>query len=183
MIQPSERANSSHLLLFSPQDKAEAATNANNHISNGNKRNIEGLILMYHPLLVNDPWQAPDDLDARIDELLAEFKTLLVQRLCNPWDQYDANKTRAQLLVAEIKNMMINLSFTQIYKYTTNAFHVLLRYLIPRADRSYLSLGSRVHAWRTESGSPYWEGSCSHRRTEEKSLCLPHSCIYSGELR
>ncbi len=57
---------------------------------------------MYHPLLVNDPWQAPDDLDRRIDDLLAETKTLLVQRSYNPWDQYDANKARAQL--SEIKN-------------------------------------------------------------------------------
>ncbi len=90
---------------------------------------------MYHPLLVNDPWQAPDDLHKRSDDLLAETKTLLVQRSYNPWDQYDANKARAQL--SEIKNA-INLSLTRIYKYTSNSFHVLLRYLIPRADRSYL---------------------------------------------
>ena len=100
---------------------------------------------MYHPLLVNDPWQAPDDLDRRIDDLLAETKTLLVQRSYNPWDQYDANKARAQL--SEIKNA-INLSLTRIYKYTSNSFHVLLRYLIPRADRSYLF--TRVKGERME---------------------------------
>jgi hypothetical protein len=133
VIQPSEKGKSSHLLLFSLQDKA-AATNADNHIPNGNKRNIEGL-LMYHPLLVNhNPREAPD-LDARINDLLVETKTLLVQRSYNPWDQYDANKARAQL--PEIKNT-INLSLTRIYQYTSIAFHVLLRYLIPRADRSYL---------------------------------------------
>jgi hypothetical protein len=111
VIQSSERGSSSHhSLLFTPQDKV-AAANANNYIPQGNKRNIEGL-LMYHPLLVNDPWQAPDDLDRRIDDLLAETKTLLVQRSYNPWDQYDANKARAQL--SEIKNA-INLSLTRIY--------------------------------------------------------------------
>ena len=144
VIQSSERGSSSHhSLLFTPQDKT-AAANANNYIPQGNKRNIEGL-LMYHPLLVNDPWQAPDDLDRRIDDLLAETKTLLVQRSYNPWDQYDANKARAQL--SEIKSA-INLSLTRIYKYTSNSFHVLLKYLIPRADRSYLF--TRVKGERME---------------------------------
>jgi hypothetical protein len=92
-MQSGEKGSSSHLMLFTPQDKV-AAANANNYVPNGNKRNVEGL-LMYHPLLVNDPWQAPDHLDARIDDLIAETKTLLVQRAYNPWDQYDANKARA----------------------------------------------------------------------------------------
>ncbi len=106
MIQSIKKGSSSHHgLLFTPQDKV-AAANANNYIPQGNKRNIEGL-LMYHSLLVNDPWQAPDDLDRRIDDLLAETKTLLVQRSYNPWGLYDANKARAQL--SEIKNA-INLS-------------------------------------------------------------------------
>ena len=143
VMQSGEKGSSSHLMLFTPQDKAAAAT-ANNHVPNGNKRNVEGL-LMYHPLLVNDPWQAPDNLDACIDDLLAETKTLLVQRSYNPWDQYDANKARAQL--AEIKSA-IHLSLTRIYQYTSNAFHVLLRHLIPRAERSYLF--TRVKGVRTE---------------------------------
>jgi hypothetical protein len=84
VMQSGEKGSSSHLMLFTPQDKA-AAANANNYVPNGNKRNVEGL-LMYHPLLVNDPWQAPDHLDARIDDSIAETKTLLVQRSYNPWD-------------------------------------------------------------------------------------------------
>ena len=69
----------------------------------------------------------------------------MVQRAYNPWDQYDANKARAQ--IEEIKSA-IHLSLTRIYQYTSNAFHVLLRYLIPRADRSYLF--TRVKGARTE---------------------------------
>jgi hypothetical protein len=99
VMQSGEKGTSSHLMLFTPQDK-ETAANANSYVPNGNKRNVEGL-LMYHPLLVNDPWQPPDNLDARIDDLIAETKTLLVQWAHNPWDQYDANKARAQ--IAEIK--------------------------------------------------------------------------------
>jgi hypothetical protein len=143
VMQSGEKGSSSHLMLFTPQYKV-AAANANNYIPNGNKRNVEGL-LMYHPLLVNDPWQAPDHLDARIDDLITKTKTLLVQRAYNPWDQYDANKTRAQ--IAEIKST-IHFSLTQIYQYTSNAFHVLLRHLIPRAERSYLF--TRVKGVRTK---------------------------------
>jgi hypothetical protein len=106
-----EKGNSSHLVLLTTQDKT-AAANANNYVPNGNKRNVEGL-LMYHSLLVNDTWQAPDNLDARIDDLLAETKTLLVKKSYNPWDQYDANKARAQ--TAEIKSV-IHLSLTRVYQ-------------------------------------------------------------------
>jgi hypothetical protein len=143
VIQPTDRGNSSHLLLFVPQDKT-TASNAGTHVPNGNKRNVEGL-LMYHPLLVNGPWQAPDNLNAKIDDLLAETKTTLVQRSYDPWDQYATDKARAQLGV--IRNT-INLSLTRIYKYTSNAFHVLLKHLIPRAERSYLF--TRVKGARME---------------------------------
>jgi hypothetical protein len=72
VMQSGEKGSSSHLMLFTPQDKV-AAANANNYVPNGNKRNIECL-LMYHPLLVDDPWQTSDNLDARIDDLIAETK-------------------------------------------------------------------------------------------------------------
>jgi hypothetical protein len=92
VIQFGEKGSSSHLMLFTPQNKV-AAANANNYVPNGNKRNVEGL-LMYHPLLVNDPRQAPDHLDARIDDLIAETKTLLVQMAYNPWDSTNTMQTK-----------------------------------------------------------------------------------------
>ncbi len=160
-------------MLFTHQDKV-SAENANNYVPNGNKRNVEGL-LMYHPLLVNDPWQAPDNLDARIDDLIAETKTLLVQRAFNPWDQYDANKARAQ--IAEIKSAM-HLSLTRICQYTSNAFHVLLRHLIPRAERSYLF--TRVKGVHTEHILRQREWSQGRRITGAPALTQEQQKIHSA---
>jgi hypothetical protein len=33
------------------------------------KNNVQGLLL-YHPILIESPWQAPEDLDAQIGRLL-----------------------------------------------------------------------------------------------------------------
>jgi hypothetical protein len=60
------------------------------------KKNIEGLLL-YHPMIVDNPWEAPKHLDALIDDVIAERKTYLVQRAYNPWDQHDATKAQAQI--------------------------------------------------------------------------------------
>jgi hypothetical protein len=172
-MQSGDKGSSSHHMLFIPQDKA-AAANAINHLPNGNKRNVEGL-LMYHPLLVNDPWRAPDNLDVRIDDLIAETKTLLVQRAYNPWDQYDANKARVQ--IAEIKSA-IQLSLTRIYQYTSNAFYVLLRHLIPRAERSYLF--TRVKGVRTEHILRQREWSQGRRGAGAPALTLEQKKTHSA---
>jgi hypothetical protein len=73
-------------------------------------------------------------LDRLIDDLIAERKTYIVKRAYNPWDQNDTNKARAQ--IDEIKGSLKPL-LLRIYAYTSNAFHVLLRWLIPRADANY----------------------------------------------
>jgi hypothetical protein len=91
-------------------------------------------------MIVQNPWEPPKDIDRLIDDLIAERKTYLVQRAYNPWDQNDAHKARAQ--IDEIKGALKPL-LIRIYTYTSNAFHVLLKRLIPRADKNYLS----VHAY------------------------------------
>jgi hypothetical protein len=133
-LENSDKSSSS--LLFTPQD-ATAATSVHSHVSSKrsqSKSNIEGLLL-YHPLIVQHPWEPPKDLDRLIDDLIAGRKTYIVQRAYNPWDQNDANKARAQ--IDEIKGSPKPL-LLRIYAYTSNAFHVLLRWLIPRADSNYL---------------------------------------------
>jgi hypothetical protein len=84
-------------LLFAPQD-ATAAANVHSNMATRevqSKGNIEGLLL-YHPMIVQNPWEPPKDIDRLIDDLIAERKTYLVQRAYNPWDQNDAHKARAQ---------------------------------------------------------------------------------------
>jgi hypothetical protein len=52
--------------LFSP-DKSEETTGA----ARKSKTNVQGLLL-YHPILLASPWQAPNDLDKQITALLAQ---------------------------------------------------------------------------------------------------------------
>jgi hypothetical protein len=54
--------------LFAP-DRSDQAKGAVH-----NTRNNVQEMLMYHPLLLNSPWQAPDDLDQQIQELASESK-------------------------------------------------------------------------------------------------------------
>ena len=95
-LESSDKYNAN--LIFSPGD-ATAAGNVHSNAStrtSHSKANIEGLLL-YHPMIVNNPWEAPKRLDALIDDIIAERKTYLVQRAYNPWDQHDAAKARAQI--------------------------------------------------------------------------------------
>ncbi len=133
-----------------PQDST-AATSVHSQVSSRrshSKSNIEGLLL-YHPLIVQHPWEPPKDLDRLIDDLIAERETYIVQRAYNPWDHNDANKARAQ--IDEIKGSLKPL-LLRIYAYTSNAFHVRLRWLIPRADANTYSHESRVCEWSTSYG-------------------------------
>ena len=133
-LESSDKYNAN--LIFSPGD-ATAAGNVHSNAftrTSHSKANIEGLLL-YHPMIVNNPWEAPKRLDALIDDVIAERKTYLVQRTYNPWDQHDADKARAQ--IEELKGSL-KLLLMRIYTYTSNAFHVLLKHLIPRADKNYL---------------------------------------------
>jgi hypothetical protein len=112
-------------LIFTPEDST-AAANVHSNASTKtaySKANIEGLLL-YHPMIVNSPWEPPKHLDALIDDVIAERKTYLVQRAYNPWDQHDATKARAQIeeLKGSLKPLLI-----RIYSYTSNAFHILLK--------------------------------------------------------
>jgi hypothetical protein len=100
-----------------------------------NESRLGRIILLYHPMIVQHPWEPPKDIDRLIDDLIAERKTYLVQRAYNPWDQNDAHKARAQ--IDEIKGALKPL-LIRIYTYTSNAFHVLLKRLIPHADKNYL---------------------------------------------
>jgi hypothetical protein len=121
-----EGANKNHAqLLFAPQD-ATAAANAHSNVATRkaqSKGNIEGLLL-YRPMIVQNqnPWEPPKDINRLIDDLIVERKTYLVRRAYNPWGQNDAHKTRAP--IDEIKGALKPLS---------NAFHVLLKRLVPRA--------------------------------------------------
>jgi hypothetical protein len=60
--------------LFAP-DRSDQAKGAVHNTRN----NIQGMQL-YHPILLNSPWQAPDDLDQQIIELLKVSEPATVAR-------------------------------------------------------------------------------------------------------
>jgi hypothetical protein len=60
--------------LFQP-DQTEGTKNEQHNT----KSNVQGLLL-YHPILLNSPWQAPEDIDALIGQLLATTEPLIMAR-------------------------------------------------------------------------------------------------------
>ena len=65
--------------LFAPdRDQVTGATH-------NTKKNVQGMLL-YDPILLNSPWQAPDDLDKQIEEMLK------INEPANPYDQDNAIK-------------------------------------------------------------------------------------------
>ncbi len=99
------------------------------------KSNVQGLLL-YHPILLNSPWQAPDDLDDQIGLLLSTTEPILWAK-ADSEDVYTMDAARKQLesLKKSIKNIL-----DRVYTVTSHSFHVLLKDLLPHArqDNSYL---------------------------------------------
>ncbi len=60
--------------LFAP-DRADQA----NGPKPSTKSKIQGMLL-YHPILLESPWQAPDDLDKHMDDLMLTNEPHLVAR-------------------------------------------------------------------------------------------------------
>jgi hypothetical protein len=60
--------------LFAP-DRSDQAKGA----AHNTRNNVQGMLL-YHPILLNSPWQAPDDLDQQIIELLKVNEPATVAR-------------------------------------------------------------------------------------------------------
>jgi hypothetical protein len=62
--------------LFAPdRDQVTGATH-------NTKKNVQGMLL-YDPILLNSPWQAPDDLDKQIEEMLKINEPAIVARSLN----------------------------------------------------------------------------------------------------
>ena len=116
--------------LFQPDTNDEAKAGRHN-----TKSNVQGLLL-YHPILLDSPWQAPDDLDSKIGILLSTTEPILMAKATSE-DPYTMDYARKQLdtLKLAIKNLL-----ERVYTITSHSFHVLLRDLIPHArqDNSYL---------------------------------------------
>ncbi len=108
--------------------------------------------LLYHPLLLKSPWQAPDDLDKQIDkieDLLAANEPALVARSMSTsgTTTYDKDNAIKQL---EVITASINLTLLRIYTLSSHSFHVLVRKLTPRVRFDQSSLFKHIKGARTE---------------------------------
>ena len=106
--------------LFAPDRSAQAQGAHHN-----SKNNVQGMLL-YHPLLLKSPWQAPDDLDKQIEELLAANEPALIARSISTSETttYDRDNAIKQL---EVITASINLTLLRIYTLSSHSFHVLVR--------------------------------------------------------
>jgi hypothetical protein len=133
--------------LFQPDTKDETKNETHN-----TKSNVQGLLL-YHPVLLDFPWEAPDNLDEQIHKLLLTTESILMARAekesddDNPRDNRDKDNAEKQLAVLHlsIRNIL-----ERIYKITSHSFHVLLRDLIPHARQDNSSLFTRIKGARTD---------------------------------
>ena len=134
--------NSKHLhYLFSPANADSINTTTHKSTSN-----IQGL-LMYHPILLNSPWEAPDDIDSQIDDLInTKDPTLVARSRSTDPNTFDADKARNQ--IQQLKTSILQV-LHRIYILTSNTFHVLLIDLIPRARSDGSHLFNHIKGART----------------------------------
>ena len=130
--------------LFQPDKQDETKTELHN-----TKNNVQGLLL-YHPILIDSPWQEPEDIDGKIGRLLQTTEPLLMARAesedggIDPRDRDNARKQMAVLHLS-IKNIL-----ERVYTLMSHSFHVLLQDLIPHARQDKSSLFTHIKGARTE---------------------------------
>ena len=129
--------------LFQPDRESKTTNELHN-----TKSNVQGLLL-YHPILLNSPWQAPEDLNTQIGHLLSTTEPILMERASregsvDPRDQENAQRQLA-VLHQSIKNIL-----ERVYIITSHSFHVLLRDLIPHARQDNSYLFTHIKGARTE---------------------------------
>jgi len=129
--------------LFAP-DRSDQAKGAVHNTRN----NVQGMLL-YHPILLNSPWQAPDDLDQQIEELLKvnEPATVARSEKTDGHTSYDKDNAVKAL---EVLTTSIKQSLLRIYTMTSHSFHVLLRELIPKARSDHSHLFTHLKGARTD---------------------------------
>ena len=108
---------------------------SNPSITAGEKRNIQGHLIC-NPLVLDDPWDEPEDLDGKIVVLLEEREPYLTSLARQP-PYRDSDEFPREVDIA--KNKLIALASSlktvlrRIYKIASQTFHVLLWDLITGA--------------------------------------------------
>ncbi len=106
-------------------------------------------LLLYHPILLSSPWQAPDDIDNQIKALLAANEPVLLARSLKEdgHTTYDKDNALKQL---DVLTVSIKSTLQRVYALTSHSFHVLLRDLILRARQDKNHLFTHIKSARTD---------------------------------
>ena len=129
--------------LFTP-DRSDESKGA----SHNTRNNVQGMLL-YHPILLNSPWQAPDDVDTQIEELLEVSEPTLVAR-SKRTDGHTSYDQDNAIKALDVLKTSIKKSLLRVYTMASQSFHVLLRELIPRARADQSHLFTHLKGARTD---------------------------------
>ena len=112
------------------------------------KSNVQGLLL-YHPILLDSPWQAPDDIDTQVGLLLSTTEPILMARAEKEDDLSARDRDNAQKQLA-VLHLSIKSILERVYRITSHSFHVLLMDLIPHARIDRSPLFTHIKGARTD---------------------------------
>ena len=128
--------------LFSASDKSNTA------VQRGDQRNVQGLIL-FHPILLQAPWEESPTLDVDIHNLIQEKAPLILARAMTKFTgpQLSSHELQLQQTAQQTLDSMkssLKLLLARIQKFTSHTFHVFLRDLIPGARKGRSLLFTRI---------------------------------------
>ena len=133
--------------LFSASDKSNPA------IKRGDQRNVQGLIL-FHPILLQAPWEESSSQDQDILKLLEEKTPLIMARAVTTYTgpaqahEFQLQQTAKQSI--DSMRSSLKLLLARIQKFTSHTFHVFLRDLIPGAKKGRSLLFTRIVEHRNQ---------------------------------
>ena len=144
----SHEDNTNLKFLFSASDKS------NTVVHRADQRNVQGLIL-FHPILLQAPWEASSSLDADIAKLLQEKVPLIVARSLSNFTGAALSTHELQLQQTAQQSIdsmksSLKLLLARIQKFTSHTFHVFLRDLIPGARKGRSLLFTRIVEHRNQ---------------------------------
>ena len=134
--------------LFSASDKSNTA------VQRGDQRNVQGLIL-FHPILLQAPWEESPTLDVDIHNLIQEKAPLILARAMTKFTgpQLSSHELQLQQTAQQTLDSMkssLKLLLARIQKFTSHTFHVFLRDLIPGARKGRSLLFTRIVEHRNQ---------------------------------
>ncbi len=128
--------------LFSASDKS------NTVVHRADQRNVQGLIL-FHPILLQAPWETSSSLDADVTKLLPVKVPLIVARALSNFTgaALTAHEVQLQQTARQSLDSMrssLKLLLARIQKFTSHTFHVFIRDLVPGAKAGRSLLFTRI---------------------------------------